>query len=465
MWIEINRQKNQPIALQIYYSIKKQIHEGKIATGIKLPSTRKLAESLGVSRNSIMEAYELLYAEGYVESLQGSGTVVQAGIFHKKSDSFAETNTFESHLVEAENIIDFRSGVPALDRFPIAEWKKLCGKIYSEVGAKELSYDKPEGKIELREALVEYLYKVRGIECSSKQIFITTGATQAISLISRLLFKPTANVIIEDPSSYGLIRAIGSHGYEIRPAKVDENGILPENIKMDENTAFFYLTPSHQYPLGGVLNIQRRLELIDATSEVETYLVEDDYDSEFRYAGYPVSSLYSLEPTKVIYIGSFSKLLFPSLRLGYIILPVNLVEDFRRLKRYTDVHTAVPEQLALASFIKDGRLEKHIAKMKKLYKSRQKALLDGLEKYFKGKYKVLGNTTGLHVVVEFFGLDFKNEFVERAFEKGVRIHPVEFHAINKGSHKSKLIFGYSHLEIKTIDNGLAVLSNLIHYLT
>ena len=455
IWISIERNSSTPLAKQVYNKIKEQILEGRLPAGEKLPSTRSLSKSLAISRNGVMEAYEQLFAEGYTECKQGSGTRVAEGIGVLRRQQLdlrkGELNQIEK---SNDNFIDFRSGVPALDMFPKKEWGKLFYTTCIEAASTFFGYSDPEGRWELRKEVADYLFRVRGIDCSLEQILITTGSTQSLALVARLLYSPGAEIAVEDPVNCGLFKVLSAPGYNINPIPVDGNGIKTELLVSDRKVSFTCITPSHQFPLGGILNIKRRIELVNYARNTESYIIEDDYDSEFRYEGHPVSSLYELAPDRVIYIGSFSKILAPALRLGYIILPHILLSGFKYLKKYSDVHTASLEQIALASFIKEGKLDKHISRCKKVYMEKQKVLIKELDKRFAKRHIVSGQSTGLHIVAEFQETEFNKSVLDVIKNEGVKVYPVESHAILKGNHKNKIIMGYGHLNIDKIEDGV-----------
>ncbi len=441
------------------------ILEGDLISNEKLPSTRSLAIDLGVSRNTILEVYNQLIAEGYLEGCHGSGTKVATGIkqYRNTSDS-NKRPTYLEYPLEDRNLIDFRSGIPDLSLFPRREWAKRYQCFCYDLPDTSFRYSSPYGVLELRNAIAEYLYNTRGISCSPSKIMIVSGATQGLSLISSLLYshiKP--NVIVEDPTHHGLLQVIAKVGYEITGVPVDEKGMDVSKLPDLEKVSFLYTTPSHQYPLGGILPIQRRQELIQYATKQDCYIVEDDYDSEFRYEGQPVNSLYELNPDKVIYIGSFSKILAPSIRLGYILLPDILIDQYKVLKMYSDVHTESLSQYILADFIKTGGLENHIRKMKKVYSQKRMHLLKELTWNFKGEFQVIGAAAGLHIIVQFKHITFTDELVEQLLQHHIKIYPVERFALKqKGKHSNEILLGYAHLSLQQITNGISILSNTLH---
>ncbi|MBV7273467.1 PLP-dependent aminotransferase family protein [Clostridium sp. PL3] len=453
MWLIIDKSSNISLIRQIYGQIKSMILEGRISAGSKLPSTRWLSRDLKVSRNVILEAYDQLMAEGYVESRQGSGTIVAKNLYFKRSETKESFLKIE-HKSNESDLIDFRSGIPDLDKFPKKEWGRMYNKICSNMPYSNFKYCGPEGRMELRQELSEYLFKVRGIDCSPEQIMITSGSTQGLSLISKLLYSPAAEVIVEDPIHYGLLNVILSCKYSVNPIQVDSNGIRTDMLKTFKKVGFIYVTPSHQFPLGGVLPIQRRIELVNFAEKNDCYIVEDDYDTEIRYEGQPISSLYELDPDRVIYVGSFSKILAPALRLGYMILPYSLIHKYLKSKMYTDVHTESITQLVLAKFISDGKLEKHIWKMKKEYFKKRQEIINSLDINFPKEYVIKGHASGLHLIVEFDNISFKEDVLRKIAKQKVKVYPVEMYAVNKGRHDNKIVLGYGHLSIKNIEEGI-----------
>jgi GntR family transcriptional regulator / MocR family aminotransferase len=460
LWINIDKESEISLVMQVYKGIKSYILDCKLVAGQKLPSTRSLAMQLGISRNVILDVYEQLTAEGYVESKHGSGTRVADGVGLNRLPNKVYPQLLAREGKNSEDgLIDFRSGVPALELFPKKEWGKLLKEACDEASIQFLGYNSPEGIMELRREISEYLFRVRGIDCLPEQIFITSGATQGASLISKLLYNPDASINVEDPTNKGIFKVISS-GYGINTIPVDSEGLMTEFLNEDSNVAFTYVTPSHQFPLGGILSAKRRIELINYARETKSYIIEDDYDSEFRYDGHPVSSIFELDPQRVIYIGSFSKIFAPALRLGYVILPDSLSKSFTKIKVFSDVHTEAFVQIAMAKYIKNGSLLRHINKMKKVYVKRRKVLIEELKANFESKVIISGKSTGLHIVAEFLKYEFSESFVQKAIRHGVRVYPVEYHAIKKGNHTNKLLMGYGHLSEACIKEGILRLKSV-----
>jgi GntR family transcriptional regulator/MocR family aminotransferase len=456
LWIAVDRAQATTLIKQIYDQIRLSIVRGDLRAGEQLPSTRQLARDLHVSRIVIVEVYDQLLAEGYIESRPGSGTYVAEGVYLEgvQGEHFVPAHATPDDKPQSRDIIDFRSGVPALDCFPRRLWGQLGSQVCAELPALAFGYGPPEGCAELRRALTRYLVKARGVRCHPDQIMITSGAAQAFSLLARLLSVSGDEVIIEDPVTYEVPSIFAGAGLALQPIPVDENGMRTELLPSKGRRAFVFVTPSHQFPLGGILSIQRRIQLIQFARATDCYIAEDDYDSEFRYTGTPVSSLQELAPERVIYIGTLSKCLSPALRLGYMVLPEPLIEPCRRLKRLSDIHSPALEQYTLARFIDEGYLERHIMKMKKIYRRRRETLIAALTTHFPRDVHISGDATGLHLIAEFHGRTFTDQTLADLEDAGVRFYPVELHAIRKGCHQSKAILGYGNLTQDEIEEGV-----------
>jgi len=312
-----------------------------------------------------------------------------------------------------------------LDHFPKKEWGKLAKQVCEEASNSTFGYDNPEGRYELRYVLSRYLRRTRRVLCHPDQLLITSGATQALSLVARLLLSLNDKVVIEDPITHEIQKIFLSTGAILHPVPVDQFGIQTDLISVDHKPGFFFVTPSHQFPLGEILPIQRRIQLIQLARMLGTYIVEDDYDSEFRYGGEPISSLQGLDPERVVYIGTFSKILSPALRIGYLVLPPTLVQRCRELKWFYDLHTPSLEQITLARFIHNGSLDLHIRKMRKLYMRRRQCLKSCLKEAFGDQVSITGDSTGLHLIAAFKNVAFHESTLLLIHQHKVKVYPVE----------------------------------------
>lgn len=463
MHIELSHNTQESISRQIYLQIRHLILSHDLKYGDFITPSRRLAQELNVSRTVVMNAYEQLTAEGYLETKRGSATTVAAELPPNSASpiSFPETISVEK---PKDNVIDFKSGIPDLSLFPLNKWSHLYENICHEIPKTVLGYNSPKGDLHLRQVLSAHLLRTRGIHCSADQLFITSGATQGLSLISLLLSDSNRPVCMENPSHPGLARVIGQSGSCIQYTATDALGIIPKNLPADETFSFIYTTPSHQFPKGGILPISRRIELINYACENDCYIVEDDYDSDFRYCGSPVSSMFELAPEKVIYLGSFSKTLAPALRAGYIILPAHLRDSFLKLKQYQDVHSEILTQLTLSRFMEAGYFDRHVYKMKKIYSRKREWVLSCLERYFKNTHTASGDKAGLSMIVSFTNVEITPQLCKKISAEHVRIHPLyEYHLEqDKIQSTHSIVLGYGHLSHAEIETGIRKIASVFH---
>jgi GntR family transcriptional regulator/MocR family aminotransferase len=457
IYLTLEKKPGNSLIRQIYEQLRNRILEGELRSGVKLPSSRAMAQHFNVSRNTVNEAYEMLIAEGYLEGVQRLGIFVARGAVlipkPRKTTADEQYSAFTREKID-EDAVCFHSGTPAADLFPRSRWNRLAYAAFREAPDSALGYGDPRGRVELREALVSYLNRRRGIVCNADNIIITTGAKQAISLTAKCLLEQGQEAYIEDPTNRNVWKIFGYHTQSLFPIPVDGEGIIPSLLPADRDPALLFCTPSHQFPLGGILSIQRRLELLAYTEGKNCYIVEDDYDSEFRYRGLPASSMQSLDPDRVIYIGTFSKILFPSLRLGYIVLPPNVSERFMEWKMLGDHHTNVVNQLTLSRFLENGDLERHIARMKRIYRRRRDHLISCLRDAFGGGVTISGEGSGMHLTACFKGVAFTPELLSALNRKGVTASAVREHTASGHDHADKLILGYAHLSPERIEEGI-----------
>lgn len=456
LYLNLTRMAGGSLIKQIYLQIRQMIMSGELPECEKLPSTRELAQNLNVSRTTVITAYEMLTAEGLVSSVPGSGIFVSPGAkFTIKPNAIQDyCLTAFSPTKLVDDTINFHSGTPALDLFPRNKWLKLTSQALKDAPVSALGYDFPGGRPEFRATLAAYLKRARGIHCHPDQIIVTSGAKQGLTLIAKCLLGPQKEVLLEDPTNANVRKIFSYHTQRLTPIPVDAKGIRPELFPKDRSPALIFVSPSHQFPLGGILPVQRRLALIHYAEKHNCYITEDDYDSEFRYKGLPTNSLQELAGDKVIYVGTFSKTVFPSVRLGYVVLPQQLVGKCTELKRLLDHHSNSLSQLAMMRFIDSGDLERHISRMTKIYAKRRNQLIAALSAVFQDEVSVLGADAGLHVVAEFAGVSFSPELMLRLEQAGVGVIPVEEHALIKGRHASRIILGYGHLTPEAMETGL-----------
>lgn len=464
MYIELDRCSEMPMIKQLYSQVRDGILRGSIESGYKLPSTRALAKELSISRVVVLEAYEQLIAEGYLDSKQGSGTYVaqidllsdMTGMAHGTNEVKFEKAGLRSE--SEEGIIDMRTGAPELSLFPIEKWGKLYHDMCRDMDYKHLDYYKAGGSNLLKVQILNYLNRSRGIVAKPSQVFITTGAAQAFTLVGRMLAGDNELVITEDPVNKDIVESFTRIGYDVLSCGVDVEGLITDEIPWEKRPKLIFTSPSHQYPLGSILSIKRRLELIKGIREADAYIIEDDYDSAFRFAGQPVSALYTLDSERVIYCGTFSKVLFPALRIGYAIVPEGLVEQFDDVKFLEDIHTPILEQMTLAKFIEEGLLERHINKLRKHYQKKNHILVNALIEQFGGKVAILGDKAGMHLVAVFEGSVINDKMYDKLYQNGLKLARIEDHTAYPERFLNKIMIGYGHLSEEEIVKGVAILA-------
>ncbi len=454
--IVLDRADGLPLRRQLYQTLKDAMTQGRLAAGEPLPSTRELAHALGVSRNTVCEAYDMLIAEGYAESRQGAPTRVAAGLLLDAEEPVPEYPQTPKRAWKA----DFRTGQPELRLFPWTAFVQVMHRCADGLPLSQLGYAGAQGLPELREEISQWLYRMRGIQADAKDIFITAGATHALHLAAEVLAAFSRHVLVEDPCHSGMLQTFVEKGYNVCSVTVDAQGITTDGLSAYPPGPV-YVTPSHQFPLGGILPASRRAALIRYARDNDTYIIEDDYDSEFRYAGEPVSPMCAMDSQRVIYVGTFSKALYPALRIGYAIVPRSLQDRWNRLRTHTDVQNPSIEQAALAEFMRTRKLDRHVLMMRKAYGRRRQALIDSLTEAFGDSWQPWGDAAGLHLAAAFLGMCFDAAFLEEAKRQGARITTVEAHCIEKGRHGDKLLLGYGHLTPEEIRDGVERLKALV----
>ena len=453
--------KDESLTRQLYRQFRRRIAEGSLGAGEKIPSSRRLSEELGVARNVVLDAYGQLLSEGYLEARAGSGTYVADGASFRAGPGAADRASgprqtpLPQPASDPPDLIDFRTGVPYLSGLPFRELTAAFRTIFRDEPPGAFGYGDPAGDPFFRTAVANYLRRARDIECRPEEIIVTVGAAEALSLCAIVLGRSRKTVIVEDPVHLHFQQTLKTAGMRLLPVSVDEQGLLPGELPPPgANAAFVFVTPSHQFPFGGVLPIQRRVDLARYAAVSGCFIVEDDYESEFRFEGSPVSSLRELCPERAVYIGSFSKTLSPAFRTGYAVVPPDLAADFREAKYALNNHTSGCDQMVLSKLLESGALERHIADMKKRYRKHRTALLAALDEYFPGSHGVVNASAGLHAVVRFPGSLFDADALSALESGGVRVYPVEAHAIRTGRYRDHIILGYGNLTADRIRAGI-----------
>ncbi|HEY9594424.1 MAG TPA: PLP-dependent aminotransferase family protein, partial [Spirochaetia bacterium] len=427
----VERDAPETLTRQVYRRVRDMILDGKLAAGSRVTSTRRMAQDLGVSRNVVLNAFDQLYAEGYLVTRAGAGTFVAQGVRRGPGEGAARgrrtgrsPTSVSSGLVFGptgpaaglpplpRNGIDFRSGLPELSLFPVKRWQRLSREVWESIGPRDLSYGQPEGRPELRIEVARYVAEHRGVRCDPDQVVITAGTTQAAGIATRVLVgRGHAACIVEDPLTSDIKRIVAGAGGSIVPVPVGDRGLAVERLPAAARPAMIYVTPSHQFPLGSTMPIASRLRLLEYARARGAYVVEDDYDSEFRYDSPPLSSIQGLDPGRVLYIGTFSKTLCPALRTGYLILPPGLVERGRQGKWFADLHNPSPDQIVLARFLEEGHFARYVHRMGKVYRARRAALVASLRRHFGNDVEILGSPAGIHLCARFARRTFDHRLV------------------------------------------------------
>jgi GntR family transcriptional regulator / MocR family aminotransferase len=406
---------------QLYDALRQAILGGRLRPGARLPSTRALATQVGSSRNTVLAAFEQLAAEGYVEGKVGAGTVVAHTLpdtlLHARGEAAGAARTaraapalsrrgsliVKSRLTRATGPATprpFRTGLPAFDAFPLDTWTRLVARRWRRVPRQLLDYGDPAGYAPLREAIATYLREARAARCEAAQVIVVTGSQQGIDLAARVLGDPGDVAWVEDPGYLGARSALAAAELRVTPVPVDAEGLdVRAAVTRGPAARLVYVTPSHQYPLGLTMSLARRLALLEWAGRSGAFILEDDYDSEYRYAGRPLASLQGLDAGgRVIYLGTFSKVLFPALRLGYLVVPPDLVDPFVAARALTDRHSPSVTQAALADFIAEGHFARHVRRTRALYAERQAVLVDTAARLLAGALRVPPAEAGLHLV-------------------------------------------------------------------
>lgn len=448
--------------------LRHAILDGRLRPGVRLPATRDFARQYGVSRGTAVTVFEELVADGYLRCQTGSGTWVNELLpAHPPDGSKARLNRPSppaplAGLVFPEHARPFRLHEPAVAEFPFKVWTQVASRRMRNLSSALLVAGHPGGYGPLREAIADYLGSVRGVKCHPDQIAITSGVQQALDLLARLLLKPNDPVWMEDPGYFGAALAFRNAGARIVPVPVDDQGIsVSRGRRLSRTAKLAYVTPAHQFPFGVTMSIERRVELLSWASKTGAYVIEDDYDSEFRFEGRPVPALQGLDRhSNVILLGTFNKLLFPTLRLGYAVLPPDLVDRFLSFRYGTDLHGTGLDQAVLCDFIVEGHLGRHIRRMRELYGARLAALLEGGQKQLRGLLDISSVQAGLYTA----GF-LRNGMDSQTAETAATLRQVEtigFHRFTRGPARvSGLLLGFAAFDEKRIRRGLSQLAEAL----
>jgi GntR family transcriptional regulator/MocR family aminotransferase len=478
-----------PIYRQVYETLRRAILAGQLPANAQMPSTRALAARLAVSRMTIVTAYEQLLAEGYVEGRSGSGTYV-APVLPEEMLEVRDKKRLESKTPVKESprlsrrgrmlasfdhthlrasrtdkkFSAFHPGIPAMDAFPFDVWSRLVSRRLKGMSVALFGSGNPAGYEPLRRVVAAYLQTARAVRCSPEQVFIVAGAQQALALIAQVLVDEGDAVWMENPGHLGTRNLFAAAGAKIVSVPIDEEGFdLSFALKENKEARLACITPSHQFPLGTVMSLSRRLALLKWAENSNARIVEDDYDSEFRYAGRPLASLQGLDEqagNRVIYVGTFSLTIFPALRLGYMVVPENLIDAFTAARALTDSHSPSIDQAALTDFIEEGHFVRHLRKMRALYAERQAVLVSAARNELTGLLEVPADEAGTHLIGWLPDGVSAGDVSQRALAQGVITNPLSAFSANKLAREG-LILGYTAFAPGQIRNGVKRLAKIL----
>ena len=482
----ITLDRRQGLSRQLYQALRTRVLDGRLASGTRLPASRDLAAALAISRNSVVRAYDQLYAEGFIEGRVGDGTYVAQlpanalppGKLSTKVSTGLSTGlptalstnwldlpvNLSSKVIHSDALARvekhhlprppsgppraFRVGVPAFDLFPFEVWAKLNAAFWRKPDLQQLCYGAPEGDARLRGMIAAYLRSSRGMQCSAEQIVITSGAQQGISLCAQLLVASGDGVAVENPGYRAAGHAFAVAGARLHGVSVDSEGISCAELNALADCRLAYVTPSHQYPTGVIMSLARRLELLAWAERSNGWIIEDDYDGEYRYSGAPLAPLAALDRQgRVLYVGTFGKVAFPALRLGYLVLPQGLVDAFAR-RRAVDVrHSEVSTQAVMAEFMAAGHFQRHIRRMRRAALSRRNAVLNGWPTGVPGIGKLPSVAAGLHLTVSVDSLSRERELIDLARSVDVEINGLSSYwladSVTPEDQRAGLVLGFA----------------------
>jgi GntR family transcriptional regulator/MocR family aminotransferase len=480
--VSVDRSSSTPLYRQLYEGFRLAILERRLRAGQRIPSTRTLAQELRVSRFPLLNAFEQLVAEGYFESAPGSGTFVASRVAgssgprdrdHRRGRGTRRRGSAVSH--ESDFLFRktpdpwlggwgaFRVSQPALDRFPHQVWSRLVGRQGRRTRGVPASmrYGDPMGTRSFREAVAFYLRTSRAVRCEADQVMVVSGSQHALDLSARVLLDPGSPVWVEEPGYGGARDVLRLRGARLVGVPVDAEGLnVASGIERCARARAAYVTPSHQYPLGMTMSVSRRLELLAWARRSGSWVLEDDYDSEYRYGSLPIASLQGLDrDSRVLYVGTFSKVLYPALRVGYLVLPADLVARFAALRAATDDFPPTFLQSVLADFIREGHFARHLRRMRALYRERREALVDAMGRELGGALDVVEGEAGMHLVATLTAARGDRALAVRAARE--RLWTMPLSSCYSGKPREGFVLGFGGTEVPEIVDGVRRLRTVL----
>jgi len=482
--IALTERTDAPMYRRLYDGFRKAIIDGRIRPGQRVPSTRGLAAELGISRISVLSAYEQLLSEGYFETFVGAGTSVAQsipdetlkpltvkarkddrglarGVGHRRISRRAMACALAPDQSWLDNLGAFRVSLPALDHFPLDIWSKFVARNARKPARGTMAYQNAMGHLLFREAIADYLRAARGVSCDSSQILVTTGSQQALQICAQVLLNSGDRICMEEPGYPGARDAFHAIDAEVVPIPLDQNGIDVAHIaKRVRSARAVYVTPSHQYPMGMAMSAARRMLLLQWAARTDAWIIEDDYDSEYRFDGRPIASLQGMDANeRVVYIGTFSKVMFPALRLGYLVLPKDLVAAFCAARETADSFSSTLYQVALTAFMQEGHFHRHIRRMRILYMDRRRSLVQAIKTHMNDTLEVVGAEAGMHLVALLPAGINDVVIAKGAAKLGIAAMPLSS-CYSSSPQRGGLILGYGGANSHQIREGLRLLKRV-----
>ncbi len=473
--LQLPSRGSRQLLRSVHQQLRAAIADGRLKAGFRMPGSRTLAELLGVSRNCVVAAYDLLLSEGYVTAHPGGGTFV-ADIGRTRSSRQGPSNGFEMKerlapywrsepaiirfAPAADFTFDFVVGLPDKSEFPFEVWRRLSARALRGLSRAPAAYIEPEGRETLREAIAKHVSFVRAVACTKSDVVVTSGAQQAFDLLARVLVTPGKTVVaVEEPGYPPMRWAFDGCGGQVVPVPVDSEGIQVEQIP--RNAKVICVTPSHQFPMGPALSARRRTQLLEFAAEHGAVIIEDDYDGEFNHAGRPLDALQTLDRAQsVFYVGTFSKSLFPALRLGYVIAPEWARQALIAAKQRVDWHGAALAQDTLAAFMTEGHLARHVRRMRSVYAQRRELLEAAISRHLPRELSVVPSSGGLHITALLSGSRQAARIAQAAAEERMRLMPISRYAASSSSPNG-FAMGLGMIPAHRIEDGVSRLARLL----